>query len=765
MTAAAGPVELPASAASGRRWTGPPIVAPGLAVVGVALLVLAGTVPIWGTTLQAPQYPKGLSLWFYGGRAEGPVREVNTLNHYIGMQPVDLSIVPELGLWPLAIVGAAAMFLWAVLIPGRLGRLGTLGLLALPVGILADIQRWLMIFGSELDPDSALQLDPFVPLVVGPSTIWNFTVWTYPGLGLVLIWVVGLVAILARRSTPPPVPVRLGLAVAGLIIAIAGTIALVIPAVTPDEPATTGGGPPAGPVDLARLVEAAPAGATIVVPAGSYRVHLVIDRPLTLIADGDVYLDGGGRGSIVTITADDVTVRGFHLTGTGGQGEEAAAIKTVEASRVTIEGNRLHRFFTGIAVNGGEAVWIVDNVLEGSGQVAIDAGHAAGATDHAASADPGQSAGGGQSASGTPTDAANPHAGHGTGDGPGAQGDGISIWTTVGVLIRGNTILDARDAIYLNYADEALVDSNVVERSRYAVHSMFGRSVVVFGNTIRANLSGLVFMYTHDVLAGRNALTDARSTSTGYGVVVKDVVGLRLAENLIARNRVGIQAEGTEHRLATEALIVRNRIAANDIGAALMATADLAFAANDFDGNLTQVLALEPGVEAHNDWANGGTGNTWSDYAGFDLAGDGVGDIPYTTGGAGEILLARDPALTAYRTSPALAVLDVARAVWESAREPVVRDAFPRIQPTFQAGGAGSGPVADAGTGEHAGHGASGTIPIGAASADGGTALGGDLVVVAWRAAGAALLLLVVAASVRLRRSAAPIPARGRAVA
>lgn len=758
MTAAAGPVELPASPARG-RWTDSPIVAPVLTIVGVVLVVLAGTLPVWGTTLQAPQYPKGLSLWFYGGRAEGPVREVNTLNHYIGMQPVDLSIVPELGLWPLAIVGAAAMFLWAVLVPGRLGRLGALGLFLLPIGILADIQRWLMIFGNELDPDSALQLDPFVPLVVGPSTVWNFTVWTYPGVGLVLFWVVGLVALVARRGARPPVPTRIGLAVAGLIIAIAGTIALVIPAVTPDEPATTGGGPPAGPVDLVRLVEAAPAGATIVVPAGSYRVHLVIDRPLTLVADGDVYLDGGGRGSIVTITADDVTVRGFHLTGTGGQVEEAAAIKTIEASRVTIEGNRLHRFFTGIAVNGGEAVRIVDNVLEGSGQVTVDAGHASGATDHAPTTDAGQQTGG------TPTDATNPHAGHGTGDGPDAQGDGISVWTTVGVLIRGNTIRDARDAIYLNYADEALVDSNVVERSRYAVHSMFGHSHVVFGNTVRANLSGLVFMYTQDILAGRNALTDARSPSTGYGVVVKDVVGLRLAENLIARNRVGIQAEGTEHRLAAEALIVRNRIAANDVGVALMATADLAFAANDFDGNLTQVLALEPGVETHNDWANGGTGNTWSDYAGFDLAGDGVGDIPYTTGGAGEVLLARDPALTAYRTSPALAVLDVARAVWESAREPVVRDAFPRIAPTFQVDGAGDAPVADAGSGGHVGHGSSGPIGIGAPGDGAAPAPDGDLVVAAWRAAGAALLLLVVAASVRMRRSAARVPAEGRAAA
>jgi len=670
----------PARRLSSARW-----LAPAIALLGSVCLVVAGILPIWGTRLIAPQYPKGLDLWFYGGRVEGPLREVNTLNHYIGMQPVDLTAVPELAVWPLAVVGSTILFLAALFLPGWLGRLAFLGLVLVPVVVLADIQRWLIVFGTQLDPTSALRLDPFVPLVIGPSTVWNFTIWTYPGPALALIWAVGALSLVGRRAGRPAARVALAVGIAALVVAIVGTLLVVLPAVRPADPpaAAARRDPSDGPVDLVRLIEAAPAGSTVVVPAGSYRVHLVIDRPLTLVADGDVLLDGGGRGTVLTISAPDVTVRGFRLAHTGGQVEDAAAIKTVDADRVTIEGNRIEDAFTGIAVNGGSAVRIIGNELVGSGQVVNDAGHAT-TSDPAPAADPVPAPSPG---------AANPHANHVAGEGPGGQGDGIVLWNVRGALIRDNVVRDVRDGVYLNYADETLVDGNRIERSRYAVHVMFGTTITAFGNQIRGNLSGLVFMNTSGVLAGRNVIVDARSPGTGFGIVLKDVTALRLAENLIARNRVGLQAEGTVNRLRSEASVVSNRFVANDVGVALMPSADLVFGGNVFDANLTQVASLGLGVERRNYWSYQGVGNTWSDYAGYDLADDGVGDVPYRAGGVGDLVVAANPALAALRTSPALAVLATSQAVWEGDRPPVVLDLSPRTRQIGAAAVPGADPA------------------------------------------------------------------------
>lgn len=648
---------VPAQHHGSARW-----LATAVALLGSVCLVVAGALPIWGTRLIAPQYPGGLDLWFYGGRVEGPLREVNGLNHYIGMRPIDLAVVPELALWPVAVVGSTVLLLVALFGPSWLGRLASSGLFLVPVIVLADIQRWLIIFGSQLDRTSALRLDPFVPLVIGPSTVWNFTVWTFPGPALALIWAVGALSLVGRRASRSSTRAALTAGAMALTVALVGTVFVVLPGVQPADPPAVAvpRDPPAGSLDLAGLVEAAPSGATVVVPAGAYRVHLVIDRPLTLVADGEVLLDGGGRGTVLTIAAPDVTVRGFRLAHTGGQVEEAAAIKAVDADRVTIEGNRIEDAFTGIAVEGGSSVRIIGNEVVGSGQVASDVGHVA-------------------TSGATPADA-DPHAQHGEGGGPGGQGDGIALWNVRGALVRDNVVRDVRDGVYLNYVDEALLDGNRVERSRFAVHAMFGMSVTVFGNEIRGNLSGLVLMYTSGVLAGRNVIVDARSPGTGFGVVVKDVTTMRLAENLIARNRVGLQAEGTVNRLDAEASVVSNRFAANDVGVALMPSADLVFGGNVFDANLAQVTALGVGTERRNYWSYRGVGNTWSDYAGYDLTGDGIGDVPYRAGGVEGLLVVADPALAALRTSPAMAILASAQAVWEGARPPVVLDHSPRTQ-------------------------------------------------------------------------------------
>jgi nitrous oxidase accessory protein len=653
-----------------------PVVGPLVVIGGAIGLVIAGMLPVWGSRLSAPQYPKGLSLWIYGGRAEGDINEITGLNHYIGMQPIDVTTVPELGLWPLVIVAGGVMLPIAVFVPGWIGRLAVLGLFLLPVGIVVDIQRWLAYYGTDLDPSAALALDPFVPLAIGPTKVWNFEIWTYPGPALVLLLLITFAAVLGRRAERAAPRVRLVIGAAAVVLVVVGTALVVMPAVAPapsdGAAAVARASPPVATADLEALVAEAEAGTTVVVPAGSYVTNLVIDKPLSLVAGGHVMLSGNGRGTVVTIDAPGTIVRGFHVTGTGGQIEDAAAIKVL-ADDVTVEGNTLDRFFTGIAVAGASGTRILDNTLVGAGQVLAGAGHATAP----GSADGGSAPGVTPSPGTAPSiDPADPHAGHAPGAGPIGQGDGISLWNSTRVLIRGNRIARVRDGVYLNYVDDALIDSNEVADSRYAIHEMFGSEHTIFGNRLVGNLSGLVSMYTGGVLAGRNTIVDSRSAGTGFGVVLKDVGPLTLRENVIARNRIGLRAEGVGTGAAVAA-VSHNRIGANLIGLSLAATNDITFSGNAFDGNVTQVQALEPGVGRHNQWFAEGYGNTWSDYAGFDLAGDGIGDVPHRASGVGQALLGAAPALEAYRTAPALRLLEGAQAAWDAAQEPVMEDPYP----------------------------------------------------------------------------------------
>ena len=645
--------------ALGGPWTGPIV-----ALVGSVLLAIAGFLPVWTTRLLAPQYPKGLALSFYGDRVEGPVREVNGLNHYIGMQAIDISTVPEMVLWPLAILGSALLLVMAVLWRGWLSRLALIGLWLVPVVVLLDIQRWLITFGTELDPRAALKLEGFTPLVVGSTQVWNFSVTSMPGLALMVIWLVALLATIAHFARRPEARMARISGAVSLVVAALGSGLLVVTTAAADS--HPGGDDRSAGADLQALVDGAPAGSTLTVPQGFYRVHLVVDKPLELIADGEVHLDGGGIGSVVTIAADDVTMRGFTVGNTGGQVEVGAGIKIIEADNVVIEANRLHDFFHGIASLGSTNVHIGANTLIGSGIGKVDethltSGRMEGHGSVVVDSDPRAIA----------ADAAGP--------GPEGQGDGIYLWNTVAATVRDNDIRQVRDGVYLSFVEGGLVDGNSIEGSRYAIHSMFGGPVTAFGNAARENLAGLVFMYTEGVLAGRNLIEDHRSAATGVGVMLKDAEEVRISENVLTGNRVGLKADGTARHGEAEAAVLRNRFDSNGTAVSLFPSADIGFAANTFEGNLTDVRADDRGVARRNDWTYEGTGNHWADYAGYDLDGNGVGDVPHTASGSLQLLLTEVPALELFRGSAAMHALDAAQELWEADRAVIMQDKAPRL--------------------------------------------------------------------------------------
>ena len=79
-----------------------------------------------------------------------------------------------------------------------------------------------------------------------------------------------------------------------------------------------------------------------------------------------------------------------------------------------------------------------------------------------------------------------------------------------------------------------------------------------------------------------------------------------------------------------------------------------------------------------NAFFDAGRGNFWSDYAGFDWNGDGVGETPYQLQTAASALMATRPVARWFWMSPALALLD-----WWDARsqapEPGSFDPYPLV--------------------------------------------------------------------------------------
>lgn len=155
-------------------------------VVAAVLLMISILQPYWHLTLHAPQYPKGLAVTAYVNRLEGDVAEIDGLNHYIGMRPLNEAATFERTISIYGIAMLALLIVAAVYVHNRWAALLALPALLMPVIFLADLQYWLANFGQNLDPTAPLSssIKPFVPPVLGEGKIAQFRTVAEPGIGL-----------------------------------------------------------------------------------------------------------------------------------------------------------------------------------------------------------------------------------------------------------------------------------------------------------------------------------------------------------------------------------------------------------------------------------------------------------------------------------------------------------------------------------------------------------------------------------------------------
>lgn len=625
---------------SSRAWSRDPLWF-ACSLLAAAMAGVAGLLPLWRMELLAPQYPAGLHLWAYGTRMEGDLREINALNHYVGIAAIHPEDLIELRLFPFLLAGLVlALLAGAVIAKRRWQRLLLVAAVwAFPVGMLLDLQWWLYRYGHDLDPAAALRLDPFTPKVVGTTKVMNFHTeamvgtgfWVFAAAGALLLLGPALIRFVrdSWQNTGAPA------AAAALVALAAG--GLVLGAPSHAEAATL--------TSITQAIEAARPGDTVVIPAGVYQEQLVIDRPIVLVGEGAPVIDGGGLGDVVRIEADDVTLRGFVV-------RHSARIVTGEPSgirvtghRATLEGNRLEDVLYGIALQNSNGHVVRDNSIASVREIA-----------------------------------------------PERRGHALYVWNSADNLLQGNRIQHAKDGIFLGFALNARLIDNVVTQVRYGVHTMYAEELEMRGNVFRDNVAGASLMYSRGLLAVGNEFSGNRSRASGYGLLFKDMDDVLLLENRIFGNRLGLTMDGAPRTPGSHVTLERNLIGFNQVALELFRTVDATFVENSFVGNLQQVESRGGSLLDRNRWSLDGRGNYWDDYQGFDADGDGVGDVSYRYEGAYDDLVRREEALRAYAHTPARMALDQASRWFPVYRsEPRVVDEHPLVSPAITLRSATSG--------------------------------------------------------------------------
>lgn len=384
----------------------------------------------------------------------------------------------------------------------------------------------------------------------------------------------------------------------------------------------TGGDAPT----ITRALEMAEDGDRIVVRAGTYTdTPIQIGTSIELIGEDFPVLDGEGRGSVLIVTAPQVTVRGFVIRNTGvSHTRSHAGIRLERARDCLVEGNRLEDTFLGIYLAQADGCVVRGNELRASGERET------------------------------------------------TSGNGIHLWNVEGALIDGNRIEGHRDGIYLESARGATIRHNrSVDNLRYGLHFMFSDDSVYENNTFKRNAAGVAVMYSRHVRMTGNRFEQNWGTAA-YGLLLKEVVDSRIENNLFRQNTTAILADGANRLVFQHNRIERNgwalRIHANSL--------DNHFLDNDFVENTFEVVTNSR--RSFNTFDR----NYWSRYQGYDLVGDGFGDIPHRPVRLFSFMVETHPVAIILLRSFFVDLLDVAERVLPVLTPEALIDERPRMRPT-----------------------------------------------------------------------------------
>jgi len=312
---------------------------------------------------------------------------------------------------------------------------------------------------------------------------------------------------------------------------------------------------------------------TLLIKKGTYKEYnIIIDKPLTIIGENYPVIDGELKGEIITITSDNVTVDGLFIINVGvSYTEDFAAIRVKKSKNFVIQNMVLEKLFFGIYLEKARDGKVYNNKITGEAVQEYN------------------------------------------------SGNGIQLWYCRNIEIENNFVQGVRDGIYLEFSDNCKIINNVSTNNiRYGLHFMFSNNDVYQDNTFENNGAGVAVMFSKKITMINNVFRKNWG-SASYGLLLKEINDAEIIGNTFEMNTIGINIEGTNRINYKNNNFIRNGWAIKVRGACY---------ANKFYSNNFLYNSFDISYNSKlND--NVFDNNYWSNYTGYDLDKDGIGDVPY----------------------------------------------------------------------------------------------------------------------------------------
>ncbi|KPF41496.1 nitrous oxide reductase family maturation protein NosD [Rhizobium sp. AAP43] len=377
---------------------------------------------------------------------------------------------------------------------------------------------------------------------------------------------------------------------------------------------------------LAAAIAGAAPGDVLTLTDGAYLGPVTIGRSLVITGPRGAVVDGQGSGSVMTITAPDVRLAGFTVTGSGRINENLDAGVKIEkgADRAHVEKLRVTGNMHGIDVHGGRDAVVTGNEITGTNSPRMN-----------------------------------------------ERGNGIYVWNSPGTLLENNVIRFGRDGIFSNASSNSTYRGNVMRDLRFAVHFMYTRNTEVSGNISIGNHLGFAIMFSNQAKILNNLSLGDRE----HGLMLNYANNADVTGNLVRGGTKKCFFIYNAHKN----LIWDNRFEGCDIGIHFTAGSEKnVLTGNAFIANREQVKYVGT---RNMEWSHEGRGNFWSDHPAFDLNGDGVADSFYRPNDMMDQILWSQPAASLLIGSPAVQLVRWSQRDFPATLPGGVRDSAPLMRP------------------------------------------------------------------------------------
>ncbi len=379
-------------------------------------------------------------------------------------------------------------------------------------------------------------------------------------------------------------------------------------------------------VKVQELIDRAPAGAVVHLDAKQYAGPVKIDKPLTLEGEPGTSITGATDGSVITVSAEDTTIRNLTISRSGTSLEQMDSGIFLEqaASRARVERNILQDNLFGIYVHGARDAVVKGNVIVGKRGMRLS-----------------------------------------------EAGNGVTVWNAPGARVLDNDIRFGRDGLFVISSAENLFQGNTMRDLRYAVHYMYAGHSEVSGNVSIGNHIGFAIMFSPRLEVSRNF----SNRDTSYGLMFNFANYSSVHDNIVSSS-------------AEKCLFIydanfnqfyRNRFDGCDIGVHFTAgSEENEIVNNAFVNNRKQVKYVGTRFV---EWTKNGRGNYWSDNPAFDLDGDGISDVAYRPNDIIDRVMWNAPLAKILANSPAVQLTRWAQSQFPALQTGGVVDSAPLMQP------------------------------------------------------------------------------------